>query len=306
MLFSHHNREEAKVQRLSLVLVFTVLSLIGCGSTGKDTKPPPQMPGIHKSDSGLPGGEAAVVNFHGRLMFIVTTRALDTNATGDTTVHMYEQGIFVGAVPAPRFAFISALISQGVLYVFGTVENRTVWMVSSPDLVSWTAPIQVFDATPDRVYNTSVTTAGAEFVMAYETDAGVPYTTKFAKSTDLVSWHSVGAPLHYLVYSGCPTIRYVNGVYYVFSLRTAGRYFYTSVDRSYDLTTWYPQTSRFAVLSPEQGEGVNTSDMDVVEYNGQTVMVYDAGDQATWSRSRIGTYDGSLATLLFDLFDGAQ
>lgn len=284
-----------------LALVLVAFTLFGCGS---DQKVPTQFPGLTKTDWISGALESSVVVWNGELMTIASTRKGETTSTGETTVNLYI-GSNVITVPSPRFAFISAIIDDGVLYIFGTVQNRSIQMVSSSDLSSWSLPVIVFEPSASIVYNTSVAKDADGFVMAYETDIGGPSTIQFAKSQDLVSWTPVSVPFHFGSYSACPTIRFIDGQYYVFYLSAISRdvvTFVTLVERSPDLLNWEATTNGYAVLSPEAGEGINTSDMDMAELNGKTYMVYLVGDQGNWNSLRLASYNSTLSGFVSDLF----
>lgn len=276
-----------------LIIIFLLLS--GCGAE----QAPGQSPGLTKIDWIPDAAESSIVVWNGELMTVASTRELSTTQTGETTVKLY-RGAEVISVPAPRFAFISAIVDKDILYIFGTIQNRYIQMVSSSNLYAWTSPVTVFEVS--GVYNTSVAKDGTGFIMAYETDIGVPYTVQFAKSKDLVNWLPVSVPFHLNSYAACPTIRYIDGKYYVFYLSSIGGKYVTLVERSNDLLSWEKTTSGYAVLAPEATEGINASDMDMTELNGVTYMVYSVGDQATWGRLRIAVFNGTFSQFVSALF----
>lgn len=283
----------------TIICVFFLL-LLGCGSEPA-SEVPQQLPGIDKSAYLTDAFESSVVVLDGQLVYIVSRRPIVANGTSTTTIY---RGTEVLSVPAPGFEFISALVHNDVLYIFGSVEHRYIKLVSSTDLVTWTAPVTVIEINGSKVYNTSVTRDADGFVMSYETDSNVPFTVHFAKSYDLLSWFQIGTPFHPEIYAACPAIKYIDGYYYVFYLRMTGEpyKYYTWTERSTDLINWQAQKSRFAVLSPEAGEGINTSDMDLTELNGVTYMVYLDGDQSTWGHLKKAVYQNTIANLVGALF----
>lgn len=284
-------------QMKKLILLACVL-LSGCGAT---SDVPTQLPGIVKSEYFADGYESSVVVMGAQLVHIVSRRPWVTVGVSSTTAYRGNEAF---DVPAPGFEYISVLVHEEIVYVFGTINNRSVQMVSSADLVTWTTPVTVIEIKGSLVYNTSVTRDADGFVMAYETDFRVPFTINFARSYDLYSWFQVGAQLHPEIYAACPTVKFIDGYYYVFYLRRTNKpyKYYTWVERSADLVTWEPQTSLFSVLSPERGEGTNTSDIDLIEFNGVTHMVYLAGDQTSGVWAKKAEYQGTLASLVGVLF----
>lgn len=277
-------------------IVSACLILYGCG--GGVTADAPEYLGLVRTFSPVDGDESAIVNWNGDLVFVVNRRNLDTNNTGDTITRVYHKLIMVAEIRG-RMAFTSAIVSDGALYIFGTVGNREVQMIKSYDLVSWTDPVTVLRSDA-RIYNSSVTADPNGFVMALETDEGVPYTARFYRSNDLLSWSLTGQPFHWASYAACPTIRYLNGYYYVFYLVVGDGVYYTRVDRSTDLSNW--ETSPYAVLYPQPGEGINTSDMDIAEVNGITHIIFSVGDQATWGDLRMAEYKGTMIQFVDSLF----
>lgn len=284
---------------MKTLIAISVLLLAGCGAE-QPASPPSQLPGVVKSEFLADGAESSVVTLGGQVVYVVSRRT--AVASGVSTVTLY-RGSEEFTVPAPGFEFISALAHNETLYIFGTIGNRYLQMVSSADLINWSHPETVLEINGSMLYNTSVAKDADGFVLAYETDSNVPFTVHFARSFDLHSWFMVGSAFHPESYAACPTIRYIDGYYYVFFLKNiANTNYYTWTERSLDLIHWQPQTSKYALLSPESGEGTNASDMDLTELNGVTYLVYGVGDQRSWSRLKKAEYNGTQSTLVGALF----
>ena len=63
--------------------------------------------------------------------------------------------------------------------------------------------------------------------------------------------------------------------------------------RSQDLASW--ELSPFnPILEASAGEGINNSDVDLFEYEGNTYLFYATGDQATWGAVRVVQYAGPM------------
>ena len=97
-------------------------------------------------------------------------------------------------------------------------------------------------------------------------------------------------------YSACPVIRYFAPHYYVIYLHaaTSGHKGWLSfMARSRDLITWElsPQNP---ILEAGPGEGINNSDVDLFEWEGNTYIFYATGDQSSWSSLRVAMYSGSM------------
>jgi hypothetical protein len=206
------------------------------------------------------------------------------------------------------------MVDGGTLYIFGadpTVPyGNAVYMIQSRDLVSWSAPVKLFTVPNNRIAaNTSVTKDSTGYVMAVEeclVGSGCSVDEiYFYHSPDLLTWVEISGPMIANTYTAAPTIRYSGGYYYVFYMRSAGDYFFVSLTRSQNLQYW--EVSNQVVVSPtESVEGVNTSDLDLVEYNGRVKIVYAIGYQTVASNHymdiREAYYYGTLDEFLERFF----
>ncbi len=52
------------------------------------------------------------------------------------------------------------------------------------------------------------------------------------------------------------------------------------------------------MLDPVPGEGINNTDADLFEAEGNTYIYYATGDQATWGTIRVAMYAGSMKEML--------
>jgi len=48
------------------------------------------------------------------------------------------------------------------------------------------------------------------------------------------------------------------------------------------------------ILEAASGEGINNSDVDLFELDGNTYLFYATGDQATWGTVRVAMYPGPM------------
>lgn len=208
----------------------------------------------------------------------------------------------------------SAIMVGSKLYIFitknwtNTTHTHGIFQITSEDLVTFSSPLLVIPASSEGVYfNTSVTRRpGNKFVMAIEQcrPNKVCFNVKFMTSkltSDLTVWEPVGGIFKENEYTACPTIRYIDGYYYVFYLRLVG-HFATYVSRSQDLINW--EHSEQVVLSSlgAEGEGSNNSDMDLIELDGQVVINYAIGDQLTWAGVKEAIYDGPMDEFVLEFF----
>ena len=131
----------------------------------------------------------------------------------------------------------------------------------------------------EELFNTSVSTGPNGFILASEhcRQGQTCYNVSFFQSPDLKNWTEVGSILDPKTNTGCPTIRYLDGTYYVTFLATVEGYFATYAARSQDLNHW--EFSHLPLVSPDMGEGENASDVDFVEVSGGIRMLYSIGYQ---------------------------
>lgn len=199
------------------------------------------------------------------------------------------------------YGFGAAFVDSQV-YIFGSDDSGQVIVERhSSDLVSWSADTVVMTASAgQRFFNVSVAHGQTGYVLAYEvreTANGIGDSFRMAVSTDLHNWNTIGDVFDH-AYSACPVVRYVNGYYYVIYLVNEKNMFLSRIARSQDLITWEKSTEY--VLEPDPGEGINTSDVDLYEWNGETMIYYYIGDQATWGGLGIAKFSGSMK----DFFEG--
>ncbi len=232
-----------------------------------------------------------VVSFHKH-----PTRSIDVRHLDGTTISSTPWDYALGC----------ALVVGSKLYVFASeshLYSRRIVMSYTDDLLNWSAPVTVKTLTGDEsVWNVSVTyDSRGEYVMAYEvlSTGSRWFSFRFAVSKDLMTWSDVGVRYSHQ-YSACPTIRVIDGTYYVLFLSEGPQSMFTSIARSRDLVNF--EQSRAAFLEPISGEGVNSSDVDLMEYNGHTTITYLTGDQSTWGDLKTATYPGTTRNLFESLF----
>jgi len=206
----------------------------------------------------------------------------------------------VSSTPTPGLGLISAFVNDGTAYVFATAySGDAVKILESDNLENWTEPVTVLKAKAGQtIYNTSVTKGPAGYVMAYEVgEPGVVgFTPRFATSPDLKNWTPVGEPFDRGRYAACPTLRHIDGWYYMLYLTildedNAKKRFVTVAARSLDLKTWQHATK--PAFEPIGGEGINNSDVDMVQALGVTTFLYADGDQQDHVSLKRAVYLGS-------------
>ncbi len=207
---------------------------------------------------------------------------------------------------AEGYGLACALVHEDTFYAFASRYEDKNWndvtMFKSTDLKHWESHV-VVKQKKEHLFNSSVCPTPDGFVMAYESnDRNYPaFTTKFAISKDLETWTTLPDALFGANrYTACPCIRYCNGYYYVLYLerRPPLHFFQTYITRSKDLRTWELSSANPVLTSTQLDDGINTSDVDLIEYDGKTLLYYTAGDQLTWMNLKRRTFDGSLQSFL--------
>lgn len=288
------------------ILILSVL-LSGCGQSNEPI--PPTVPQMERvSAVANAGAEATPIVFNGQRYIISFGGRQD--AGGGIIVADF-QGNVVTHVSMPNMATGSAIIENGVIYIYGSTgvtvqgtltHGNQIIMSMSVDLFNWTTPVVVQQMPPDvGTANTSVTKTPDGYVMAYDfTSPGFTnYSYRFLFSTDLTNWSPVGGTFRGDQYTSCPTIRWMDGQYYLFYLDKARQNnytaYFTKMARSADLVNFEYQSAPYAVISPGPGEGTAVTDLDLVEDGGVTYFIYSAGDQQTWGEEHISLYRGTLS-----------
>ncbi|ADE12116.1 hypothetical protein [Sideroxydans lithotrophicus] len=244
-------------------------------------------------------GESTPVVFNGEVLYVTSAVGLRAK------IYRQTDKTLLADIPS-GMEFQSAIVNNGTLYIFGSKAGRSqLGMISTTDLVNWTTNQTVYTAPAGiTVYNSSVASDPTGFVMAYEIceTAEICFNARFQHSTDLISWAPIGGQYERNYYTACPTIRYVGGYYYMFflsdQLNGNTLVFSTTISRSVDLVNW--QFSPITVLSPNDDVASNNaSDMDLVEFNGRVMMIYENGSQiglpVANSGLREASYNGTLA-----------
>jgi hypothetical protein len=150
-------------------------------------------------------------------------------------------------------------------------------------------------------YNTSACYDGSRYVMALDQGNDGWFNITFAQSSDGTNYSLIGSTYYNTNNGPCnssPTIRYSGGYYYMIywgsggGYRNGGNY----ITRSTDLTNWQDSIKAPVLIAEiSYDTGGFASDLDLVEYNGQTHIYYGDGDQSSWCNIRRAVYNGTMA-----------
>jgi beta-xylosidase len=253
--------------------------------------------------------ENTPVYFNSRLLLVANYRPGGAQAKGKDA-YLYIDDLVTGEEVA-RFGnehtFVSAYVNGSELHVFAldfsdfgkTIKSKKITHFVTKDLKHWTEETAIEPSGDESLFNTSVCKDDEGYLMAYESNKPVQFCFKFARSKDLKVWTKIPGIVYtgeHREYSACPMIRYLKPYYYVIYLhsKVKGHNGWISyLARSKDLADW--ELSPYnPVLEATDGEGMNNSDVDILEYKGRTYLYYGIGDQQTWSTIRVAMYDGSI------------
>ncbi len=216
------------------------------------------------------------------------------------------------------------------MWAFGVDQWDGTKIVSfqSNDLKRWESH-PALEAPTWGLFNTSVCKAGDRYVMAIEVGrppevVGVPFTSRFAESKNLIDWKLMPAECIFTKerYSACPSIRYLDGLFYLIYLEALpGPAYVSHIVRSKDLIRWEVSPLNPILAASEQDKEIanikltegqkakikgalnrNNSDVDLCEFQGETIITYSWGNQNGTEFLAGAVYRGTLASFLKSFF----
>jgi len=205
---------------------------------------------------------------------------------------------------AEGHSFVSAFVNGKELNVFASQGSNHDWFqsiyrFSSTDMKTWKRELAIPLEGDEHLFNCSVCRDEKGYLMAYESNKPVGFCFKFARSKDLARWEKIDGLVFTGVnneYSACPVLRYFAPYYYVIYLHAAipgHKGWISFLARSKDLITW-ELSPRNPILEAGPGEGINNSDVDLFEWEGNTYVYYATGDQSTWGAVRVAMYPAGM------------
>ncbi len=210
-------------------------------------------------------------------------------------------------------------------------DGERVDVFASRDLETWEM-WNALELPGYGMFNTSVCRTENDYVMMFEVGrppeiAGVRFTARFARSTDLKSWALTPDACTYSKdrYTAPHCLRYLDGFYYNFYLE-AHEGFEHRVVRSRDLVNWEsspldpvmkaddddrkiasPRLTQEECDRIASAVNINNSDIDFCEYEGKTIINYSWGSQKGVEHLAEAVYDGTEAEFLRSWYpDGAS
>lgn len=299
---------------LSLALLLVIWSWLGSPALAE----PPKVPLIKLPVAFGAAMENTPFVFGDRPLLALNYRDDTKNNTDGykASMYLFIRDLRTGQEVA-RFgeghSFVNAFVNGPELNVFASEGSNRDWFQSiyrftSTDLKSWKRELAIGQEGGEHLFNCSLCSDDQGFLMAYESDLPVQFCFKFARSQDLAKWEKmpglVFAGVDGKEYSACPVIRYWAPYYYVIYLHgaIAGHNGWVSfLARSKDLIAWELSPAN-PILEAGPGEGINNSDVDLFEWEGNTYLYYATGDQATWGSVRVAMHVGPMRQLFESCF----
>jgi hypothetical protein len=288
------------------VVCFLALALLA----GMVQAEPPKAPLIKLPVTFGAAMENTPIIFGGRPLLALNYRDDTKNNTDGYTKSMYLflRDLATGqdsAHFAEGHSFVNAFVNGPELNIFASEGSNRDWFQSiyrftSTDLKTWKRELAIPKEGDEHLFNCSVCQDEQGYLMTYESNLPVGFCFKFARSKDLSQWTKlpglVFAGEDGKQYSACPVVRYFAPYYYVIYLHAAipgHQGWVPFLARSRDLLDWELSPMN-PILEASPGEGINNSDIDLFEWEGNTYLFYATGDQATWGSVRIAMYLGAM------------
>jgi hypothetical protein len=275
----------------------------------------PDNPELIKLPIAWPNGdEATPVIFEDQLLMLSSYREI-----GGGEMYLRVEDLFTSNEISrfgEDFSFACGFVDGKELNMFATKTSQSEWTKDvyrfrTTDLKKWEQEMVLPRIGDKHILNTSVCKDPQGYLMAYESDGPTGWETWLARSKDLIKWERTeGLEFTGVVFAN-PTIRHVAPYYYLMfgTHRTASpitdyeyhldttRYI-TALMRSQDLITWELSPTKYPMLDAAVGEGINNTDADLFEYQGNAYIYYISGDQKTWGAGRLAMYAGSMKECL--------
>jgi hypothetical protein len=267
--------------------------------------------------------ECTPVMFNYRPLLVQNYDGLFGAATCGPDCYLFIEDIRTGDEVARfgyGFRFVSAFVEGNMIHVYATENPCDEWTKDiyhfwSTDLETWQDELVITREGGEHLFNTSVCKGPHGYIMGYDTNKPFQWCFKLARSRDLWHWEKmpdlIFADLVNHTVIGNPAIRYIAPYYYnIFGTHRTGwpvsdyefhlpaSMYFTCIMRSKDLVTWDLSPTKYPMIDPVAGDGINTTDADLFEYEGNTYIFYMTGDQSTWGNIRIAMCPGPMKECL--------
>ena len=318
-----------------VILGVLTVGLVGAASAAADEPQPAKAPAnpnavpnpvlikVPFTFSGLRMENTPVI-FQGCPLLVQNSRSGEVKAAG---YYLFVVDLLTSQELArfgETFSFVSAFVNGDQLNVFATEYTDDDWThdiyrFTSTDLKNWTKELALKRHEGEHFFNASVCKDDQGYVMAFESNMPVQWCFRFARSQDLSKWEEIEAiqfaDLAEKTARACPCIRYFAPYYYViygaWRWQGPGLYYEYVLDstkyialiaRSKDLAAWELSPTKYTMLDVAPGEGINNTDADLFEFEGNTYVYYATGDQQAWANIRVAIHPGPMKEFLESYF----
>ncbi len=297
------------------------------------------FPAVKKLGAVSPMGESTPFVFGGllyRLELDDPSHGTDPGVPATAIIRNRETGEILSRFGEGCY-YYSLWQENGTVYVIGTKSERprlsghTLILYESRDLCCWKER-ELLSCPGWRYYNTSLTKGPDGYVLCMEADCpaeavGIPFTAFFATSPDLIRWTMMSADRGFPKnrYLGGPWLRYSGGYYYLIAVTELPcarytNYFYRTKDFDvWEVGLYNPilmpdeedrKISPYAYgLKPDLLSQIRTgfissnSDVDMCDWEGKTLITYNAGNQRGFYYLAEAEYEGSVDEFLAANFE---
>lgn len=294
-----------KKKLLLATLPVAILLTLAWPKVGSTPTLPANM-AIEKSGTWLQNAtEASWFIWNNELYYMYANRPMAGPATNMKIVKFSDQSVV--ATFGTDYGCQDALVDNGTLYVFATKcymdfthKGNAIVMFTSTNLTTWSSPTTIYTSgSYEQIYNVGVgkDTSG-NIVLGYDIHNPSWYAeyfvTRFITTTNYTAWSNVGTASYVWHDHGCIDLQFVNGTWHVWGFNDMPGGGWNTV--SAKTTDFLNFTGEGVTIAPVfEYEDINTTDPDLIEFDGKVYIIYMVGDQSTYARLTYATYDGTLA-----------
>jgi len=298
------------------------------------------FPRIQKMGAVSPNGESTPFVFRGelyRLELEDPTRGTDASNPVCALIRHRETGRVVSRL-AQGCYYQSFYQENETAYVIGVrsdpgcLPGHAFEIYESQDLIHWEKRT-LLERPGWQFYNSSLTRGPEGYVLCMEAGAPKeavgphPFTMFFAVSPDMIHWTFLPDDMAFSKerYMGGPWMRYSEGWYYLITVTELPCQRYTNyIYRTQDFHTWYVGLYNPLLMPDEEDRKISplatdltqehlreietgfissNSDVDMCDWQGKTLITYNAGNQLGFYYMAEAEYDGTVAQFLANNFE---
>lgn len=284
--------------------------ILGAVTVGHSTPTLPLNQKLEKSGMWLQNAtESSWFVWNNELYYIYANRSIAGPAINMKIIKFSDQSVV--ATFGTDYGCQDVLVDGGTLYVFATKcymdfshTANSIVKFTSTDLTNWSGPATIYTGgSYEQIYNVGVgKDASGNVVIGYDIHNPSWYAeyfvTRFITSTNYTTWSNIGTASNVWHGHGCADLKFVNGAWYIWGFSDMpGGGWATISAKTTDFLNF--TNSKIPTIKPvHEWEDINTTDPDLIEFDGKVYISYMTGDQSTYARLTYATYEGTLAQLI--------